>query len=372
MTPLLILDDEMLVAGGEPLRRQCTENRERVQSLLLASPAASYDTDEAGLKMFSSILLKPVRIEPLFTALVNVIEQKNPELTKAVKFPGDTEFYRRQDAAAKRTPISNLRVLAAEDHAFNRKLCQLMLDNFGVKPDWVVNGREAFEKFQTAPYDAILMDCNMPVMDGHQATEAIRKFEAEKKTAKPVRIVAITANALTGERERCLAVGMDDYISKPYTAQQLYQSLLGALPHEGVRTPEEFSTGRLEQLCLELEPTAVAGLVSDFLDEFPARLAEIHRLHGEGQWSELERAAHSLKGLVALFGFQGLSRLFLEIESAAEAKDGPAVSPFLPQLDAQAELVRGRMREWLAEQRAKTASDDVLGAPDKAGTTPPS
>ena len=370
--PLLILDDEMLVAGGEPLRRQCGDNRERVQSLLLASPAGSYDTDEAGLKIFNTILLKPVRIEPLFSALVNIIELKSPELTKAVKFPGDTEFVRRQKAAAKRTPISDLRVLAAEDHPFNRKLCQLMLDNFGVKPDWVVNGREAVEKFQTGPYDAILMDCNMPEMDGPQATEAIRKFEAEQKAAKPVRIIALTANALTGERERCLSAGMDDYISKPYTAQQLYQSLLAALPHQAVRTPEEFSTGRLEQLCLELEPAAVAALVADFLDEFPARVAEIHRLNQESQWLELERAAHSFKGLVALFGFQGLAQLFLAIEDAAEAKDGRAVSPILLQLDTQAELAAGRLREWLAGQRAANQSGEMLGAPDRMDTPPAS
>ncbi len=105
-----------------------------------------------------------------------------------------------------------------------------MLDNFGAKAEWVVNGQEAVDKMQTETYDAILMDCNMPVLDGLEATAAIRKLEAERKVATPVRIIALTANALTGERERCLAAGMNEYISKPFTAQQLFDALVGALP----------------------------------------------------------------------------------------------------------------------------------------------
>ena len=241
--PLLICDEEMLTTGGEPLRRELGNNRERIQSILLASAASSLGAGEYGFAYFSSVLLKPVREQPLFDALTAIVADKKPELTKPVTLAGDPEFTRRETAAPKRTAISDLRILGAEDHPFNRKLCQLMLENFGAKAEWVVNGQEAVDKMQTETYDAILMDCNMPVLDGLEATAAIRKLEAERKVAAPVRIIALTANALAGERERCLAAGMNEYISKPFTAQQLFDALVGALLHRRHQRGEGFQPG---------------------------------------------------------------------------------------------------------------------------------
>jgi len=344
--PLLICDEEMLAVGGEPLRRQLGENRERLQSILLAGAASSLGAGEYGFAFFGNVLLKPLREQPLFDALAGIVAENKPELTKPITLAGDTEFVRRENAG-KRTAISDLRILGAEDHPFNRKLCQLMLDNFGARAEWVVNGREAVEKFQGGAFDAILMDCNMPVLDGLQATAAIRKLEAERKTTTPVRIIAITANALTGERERCLAAGMNQYISKPFTAQQLYDALLGALPAAGSAPQREFNPARIEQLCKELESGAVADLIRDFLVEFPGRITEIRRLNSAGEWTDLERAAHSLKGLTALFGFQKLSDNFLAIEDAAEAKDGAGVNTALTGLDGQVAQASQQLQVWL-------------------------
>ena len=145
--PLVICDDEMLALGGEELRRLLLENQERVQCILLASPAGSLGEDQAGPAGFANVLLKPVREQPLFDALVAVVAGQNPGLEPARASAGDTEFMPREAARAKRTAISDLRILVAEDHPFNRKLCQLMLDNFGAHAEWAVNGREAVEKF---------------------------------------------------------------------------------------------------------------------------------------------------------------------------------------------------------------------------------
>jgi len=225
-----------------------------------------------------------------------------------------------------------------------------MLANFGAQAEWAVNGREAVAKFSPGRCDAILMDCNMPELDGFGATAAIRKIEAEQKVAHPVRIIALTANALVGERERCLAAGMDDYIAKPFTTQQLYYALLAAVPSAtgpaatGAPPPpaptgEDFNPARLEQLCRELDRAAVADMVRDFLTEFPARLEEIQRLNTAAQWPELERAAHSLKGLAALFGFPELSARFLAIEDGAEAADAARVKTALAVLDATMSVI---------------------------------
>ena len=349
--PLIVCDDEMLALGGAALRAELEASRERVQCFLLASASATLGAEDESLAIFANVLLKPIREQPFFNALVDVVLGKKPELNRPVKLPGDTEFMRR-DAAPKHSAISDLKILVAEDHPFNRKLCQLMLDTFGARADWAVNGREAVDQFKPDHYDAILMDCNMPELDGHEATAAIRKIEAEKKVARPVRIIAVTANALAGERERCIAAGMDDYIAKPFTGQQLYTALVAAIP-DPPGEPEPFNPARLEQLCTELERTAVCDMVGDFLQELPDRLTELQRLHTAASWPDLERSAHSLKGLALLFGFQPLSEIFLTIENAAEASDGPRAQAGLEKLQAQIVPAMQQLRSWLEAQRRR-------------------
>ncbi len=346
--PLVLCDDEML-AGDAGLRQRLTNNPADAQCILLANPADSLGKDERYLAGFANVLLKPVREEPLFDALAGAVVGKKPELARPGKTPGDTAFLRREPAPPKHTAISGLRILAAEDHPFNRRLCQLMLDTFGAHADWAANGREAVNRFRPGAYDAILMDCNMPELDGHEATAAIRHLEIEAGIALPVRIIALTANALAGERERCLAAGMDDYIAKPFTAQQLYQALLAAVPAAPLHG-ELFDPARLEQLCDELDRPAVCDMAGDFLAELPDRLAEIHRLSATGRWPELHRAAHSLKGLSVLFGFSTLGETLFALEDAAATTDAPRVQTALAGLAAQTETAAQHLRNWLQNQ----------------------
>ena len=348
--PIVLCDDEMLALGGTSLRAQLAENRVRIKCLFLAGPAATLAGEEDDLNLFYKVLLKPVREQPLFEALVAAVTgQKPDQTTSPLRLPGDTrdtQLIRREAAAAKRTPISKLRILAAEDHPFNRRLCQMMLETFGAQAEWAENGREAVEKFKPGGFDAILMDCNMPEMDGHEATAAIRHIEMENKVEQPVRIIAITANALAGERERCLAAGMNDYISKPFTSQQLYQALLAAVPVRAVPAGK-FDASRLEQLTHELNRPAVIEMVTDFLDDLPDRLTEMHRLHETAQWPDLKRAAHSLKGLFIIFGFQSLTEHFLALEEAAANANTHRAGVSLEELEAQAESAVGQLKEWL-------------------------
>ena len=344
--PLVICDDEMLKVGGDELRQLIITSQANIRFILLSNPVSSIRADESELAAFASILLNPVRESSLFDALVNVIAEKNPELAKPVQLPNDSGVARPENHSPKHTPITNLKILVAEDHPFNRKLCQLMLENFGASADWAVNGREAVEKFSAGNYDAILMDGNMPELDGLEAAATIRKIEEERKVTQRVRIIALTANALTGERERCLAAGMDDYLAKPFTAQQLYQSLLVAV-RANPAVPGKFDFTRLEQLCNELDRATVTEITGDFLKELPDRLNEIQHHHASGHWPELERAAHSLKGLCLMFGLQSLSTTFLEIENAAAAHDTNRVQAALANLSAQSENSIRQLRAWL-------------------------
>ena len=352
--PLVLCDDEMIAAGGDELRRLLMDNRERTPCLLLASPAGSLGEDEAGPAGFANVLLKPVREQPLFDALVGVVAEIKPESKLPVAaVVGATEFITREPAAPKRTAVSDLKILVAEDHPFNRKLCQLVLENFGASAVWAVNGREAVEKFIPGGCDAILMDCNMPEMDGFEATAAIRKLETEQNPGHRVRIIALTANALMGERERCLAAGMDDYISKPFTAQQIFNALVAAAPPPApaqAGAADQFNPARLEQLCTELERAPVQDMVGDFLKEFPGRLEELKKFEAGKNWEELERAAHSLKGLAALFGFQNLADNFLAIEDGAAATDAGSIETAFKTLTPLTDSAARSLRGWLDQK----------------------
>ena len=111
---------------------------------------------------------------------------------------------------------ASLRILMAEDNVINQRVGQLILKRAGFEIDLAKDGREALEAHRRAPYDVILMDCQMPIMDGFEASRNIRMLNERQ----PV-IIAVTANALVGEREKCLEAGMDDYLSKPFQAEQL-------------------------------------------------------------------------------------------------------------------------------------------------------
>jgi CheY-like chemotaxis protein len=115
------------------------------------------------------------------------------------------------------SPTAGPRILMAEDNAINQRVGHLMLKKAGFHIDLVADGSEAVEAHRLQPYDLILMDCQMPIMDGFEASSLIRQMQG---AVQPV-IVAVTANALVGERERCLRAGMDDYLSKPFMAEQL-------------------------------------------------------------------------------------------------------------------------------------------------------
>ena len=110
----------------------------------------------------------------------------------------------------------NVRILMAEDNTINQRVAKLILQRAGLTVDVVADGSEALEAHRANPYDLILMDCQMPILDGFEACRHIREIEH----GQPI-IIAVTANALVGERERCLAAGMDDYLSKPFQAEQL-------------------------------------------------------------------------------------------------------------------------------------------------------
>jgi two-component system, sensor histidine kinase and response regulator len=171
-------------------------------------------------------LSKPVKQSRLFDCLVTVIgnaEAANRALPK--RGPAALPPL----SVSMRAKLAGTRILLAEDNPVNQKVALAWLKKLGCSAEAVGNGIEVLEALQRIPYTLILMDCQMPEMDGFEATRIIRKREADTGPAcpwkGPVRIIALTASAMQGDREKCLAVGMDDYVSKPMRLEELQAAL---------------------------------------------------------------------------------------------------------------------------------------------------
>lgn len=206
------------------------------------------------------------------------------------------------------------RVLVAEDDEVNQEIMLQMLESLGVSADVVGDGEAVLAALSGGSYLLVLMDCQMPRMDGYEAARTIR--EAESGGAH-LPIVAVTAHTLAGEREKVLRAGMDDCLTKPVTVRALAETLARFLPE----TPERRGSSRAPASASEppLDPRVarsakVAGL---FLKHVPAQLDELARAVAAGDAAALEAAAHKLKGSCAAVGVSGMGALCATLETLA-------------------------------------------------------
>lgn len=200
--------------------------------------------------------------------------------------------------------LSRLRVLIVEDNAANRQIAVEMLAHLGVVAETAENGKEGLERMARSPYDLVFMDCSMPVMDGYEATAQWRRREA---SGARLPIVAMTAYALQGDKEKCLAAGMDDYLSKPVRLRDF----AGALSRWARPVDPE-----LLARAVELVGKAAPRWKKEFLEDARRLLAEM-RTCKDGK--ALSRAAHTLRGSSASLGARRLSALCARIEAAGTA-----------------------------------------------------
>ena len=212
-----------------------------------------------------------------------------------------------------------LRILIAEDNAVNQKLALRLLQQLGYGADVAGNGLEAIAALEAATYDLVLMDVQMPELDGLEATRRIR---ARWPAASGPRIAAMTANAMAGDRELCLAAGMDDYISKPIRPAEL-EAVLEVTPSSPMEPPmpEVLDQAALASL-LEMvggDPDFVDELVDTFLGDAPQQLAELRAAVAAGTAADAVRPAHTLKGTAGTIGARAVEATSRSIEEGARA-----------------------------------------------------
>ena len=236
-------------------------------------------------------LVKPVRQTDLRAAIVEVLEAR--EARQAPR-PDDSS------APDEKRGGRSLRILLAEDNLVNQRLAMRLLEKRGHKVTLAVNGREAVAQIVRGSFDAVLMDVQMPEMDGFEAATAIRDHEREKGGHIP--IMAMTAHAMQGDRERCLTAGMDGYVSKPVGPEELFRELERLVPSAGrLANPILREAGVLGSRTPD-DPALVAELIGVFLTDLPAQIAALEEAVAKGEASKVTEAARQLQGAVSNFG----------------------------------------------------------------------
>jgi signal transduction histidine kinase/DNA-binding response OmpR family regulator len=289
------------------------------------------------------------------------------------------------DSKIPETKVTGARVLLAEDNSVNREVAVCMLEQLGCQVVAVEHGRDAVAKTECAQFDMVLMDCQMPEMDGFSATRAIR--DGEQRTGGHVPIVALTAHAIAGDRERCLAAGMDDYMTKPFTQGELGKMIQQWIRRPGdeaaatsdqskaapVQPPSDLTEQRTMQAPLLVlsdvpladqvleqiralrrpgRPDPVAKILTSFLESSATYVSAIHQAVVHQDAEALFRAAHALKSSSAMIGAMGLSSVLGDFELLGRQGNVAGSHERMAELDTVYEAVRQAVLNELGKKTA--------------------
>jgi CheY-like chemotaxis protein len=262
-----------------------------------------------------------------------------------------TELSATAQKKAIRIPSRSLKILVAEDTAFNQKFIQRLLDRWNHKISLVGNGREALEALKNESFDIVLMDVQMPQLNGLEATKAIRIDEQQSKNHIP--IIAMTAHAIKGDRERCLEAGMDEYISKPIDSDKLFDAIekLTGDPGHPDSTGDVSPAIDKETLLKAFDGdwNFLKEVVDVFLSDYPRLLDDLRRAHKESDSATLMRAAHSLKGMMKNFQAEPAAEAAFELEKKGKEDNFDGVPDAIENLAGQVADVDKTLRGILGQ-----------------------
>jgi len=314
-----VFDMLMPEMDGVQLAREVRKVRpSKTLPLILFTSTGKTPAEEPAIKdVFSATLPKPVKRTEFFDLLVEAVSGKKPVALKA----------KAQPAKATVQP-SELKILVAEDNPINQKLLLRVLKQLGFSADMADNGVEVLKAMETSRYDLVFMDVHMPEMDGLEATRRI--VNSTKSEDRPF-IVAVTADAMQGDRDKCIEAGMDDYISKPIRITDIQdvldrwgQKVGKRAAAEPVSTPAEHDQeleqavwDRVRQLGLETDTYFIKDLIQSYVPLFTTQLNNILEAHKERNAKKLTHAAHSLKGASLNVGASALGDLCRIVEESA-------------------------------------------------------
>jgi PAS domain S-box-containing protein len=335
-----ILDMEMPDMDGVALAREIRRYRDaRVLRLVMLTSLGRRSDDVDADVEFAARLTKPIKASQLYETLLSVVGEMSEEARPAEADVGPGP------ASADAAP---LKILLADDNAVNQKFALALLGRMGYRADVVANGAEVLEALARRRYDVVLMDVEMPVMDG---LEASRRITREPPAGQRPRIIAMTANAMQGDRETCLAAGMDDYLSKPIRREELAAALARSESHavsaddwepeDDVGDADPVDLAQLEAAVGD--PTFVRELISTFLNDAPGLLGTLRSSLEQRDLEELRRAAHTLKSNGRTFGATTLASLSEELERSAQTGTLSGAAELVSQIENEYARVEGAL-----------------------------
>lgn len=368
-----ILDMQMLEMDGLTLANQIRQLRppQQLPLVMLSSMGKQEVGSDAdvGAVEFAAFLTKPIKPSQLFDMLVTIFTGQPTRVRRREQIQEslfDAEM-------GQRLP---LHILLAEDHPTNQKLALLLLQRLGYRADVAANGLEVVEALERQPYDVILMDVQMPEMDGLAATRQIRQ---QWPGDRGPHVIAMTANAMQDDRDDCLAAGMNDYVSKPIRVEALVTALSKCRPRgkqetpdggaheqesrraEEQRTMRDTATERREAQESEqirngdvLDPAALdtlleviggehdllVELIDSFLEEAPPLLAGMRQALAQEDAIELRRTAHTIKSSATDFGAARLAELCQELEDMGKTGTLAGAAALVAQIEIEYEHVK--------------------------------
>jgi CheY-like chemotaxis protein/HPt (histidine-containing phosphotransfer) domain-containing protein len=347
---IAVLDMQMPGMDGMQLAEAIRLHRSAGELPLILLTSLGRRFEDLASNVFVTCLSKPIKASQLYDALIGIAD------TSAAR---STRIPSRQQIDPQMAARRPLRILLAEDNAVNQKVALKTLGRLGYRADVAANGLEVLDALERQSYDVVLMDMQMPEMDGLEATRQIcQHWPAEQRP----RIIAMTANAMQGDRELCLDAGMDDYISKPVRIQDLISVLEQATPNSSVPTatapatmgePDSSVLDRrvLARLQAELgggDPAIVVELIEMFLTDTPQLMADLHQALAHRSVDELQRAAHTLKSSSASLGAQQLAACCGALERLARERQLDEAAAHLDQIEAAYAQVEQILRELRA------------------------
>ena len=291
-------------------------------ALMICAAAAAPPAAEEGSNDRVAWLVKPVRRSQLHTTLVSLVVH-DLNVTRRMQVMSVQAFAETQQV--KRESISVGRLLLVEDNPVNQEVALAILEELGLQADCAWNGEEALEKLAAERYDVVLMDCHMPKLDGYATTRRLRELEAASGRPR-MPIIALTANALGDDAERCLAAGMDGYLSKPFSIDELYVTLK---PYErkAAANPRGPAAAALDEQALKQiralrkpgGPDLLKRIATLYVTNSRVLIDALRAAIIAGDAPAAHQAAHSLKSSSANVGATELTKLCAALEAAAKA-----------------------------------------------------
>jgi len=359
---LIVVDDRVPGSDGEELALRIHRDAALFSPaiIVLAGIERFAERDERAMHWNGRYVAKPVCQSRLFNAVVELCGSSVPR--------GSSESP--EDARASKPGLHHSagepRILLAEDHRINQMVAVETLRRAGLDCDCVANGAEAVAAAESDRYDLILMDCHMPEMDGFEATRCIRELEQTGRLSRRLTIIALTANAIKGDRERCLEAGMDDYISKPFKADELIEVIDRAMTADNGDASDDDATlgtdtsvpgSPIDVNMLLARCMGNAAFADSLLDELeasgPGLVDNISRHASAGEVEAAADTAHALKGAAAIMAAEPVRSIAEGIETAGFAGDIENVASLIEGLQAEMQSCLNAIPGVRAELAAK-------------------